>query len=142
MYQRHIGTTEGLVRFAWTCVVAGIAGIFIVVGWLLWSLTGETAVTLNPAKMKIQRLVLGIEWDTRIFATCDVHNLRYIAPTSMWYRNEPDPNSSKIQFQENGKKRRFAGGITEKEACALIDRMLEVYKFPKESAVETIKVAG
>jgi hypothetical protein len=125
-----------MATLAWSCIVAGVVGLFIAAGWVLWGLTGETILTLNPAELKIQRLVLGIEWDTRTFASNDVSDLRYIHPTNRWaFRDDADPNSSKIRFQAKGKTHGFAWGVTEREASALIDRMLAVYRVPKASPI-------
>jgi len=33
---------------------------------------------------------------------------------------------------------RFARGITEREACALFERMEEIYKFPKDSELDQV----
>jgi hypothetical protein len=43
---------------------------------------------------------------------------------------------SGIWFIENNKLRQFDLAITETEAMALIDKMLQVYKFPIDSAWE------
>lgn len=136
LYQKNFSPGRGLAILAWSCIVAGVVGLFIVTSWVLWGLTGETILTLNPAELKIQRQVLGIEWDTRTFACNDVHDLRYVPPTNRWaFRDGADPNASRIRFQAKGKIRRFAGGVTHREAYALIDRMLAVYRFPDASPI-------
>jgi hypothetical protein len=136
LYQRNFAPGRGLTALAWSCIVAGVVGLFIAAGWVLWGLTGETILTLNPAVLKIQRLVIGIEWDTRIFASSDVHELRYVPPTNRWaFRSDADPNASKIRFQAKGKTNGFAGGVTEREASALIEGMLAVYRFTKNSPI-------
>jgi hypothetical protein len=136
LYQRNFVPGRGLAALAWSCIVAGVVGLFLAAGWVLWGLTGETILTLNPAELKIQRLVIGIEWDTRTFASNDVRGLRYVPPANRWtFRDGADPNASMVQFQANDKKYSFAGGITEREACALIDRMLAVYRLSKDSPI-------
>lgn len=143
LYQRNFTPGRGMAALAWSCIVAGVVGLFLVAGWVLWGLTGETILTLNPSELKIQRLVLGIEWDTRTFARNDVSDLRYIPPTNRWaFREGADPNASKIRFQAKGKTHGFAGGVTEREASALIDRMLAVYRLPDASPIAPDPAAG
>jgi hypothetical protein len=106
-------------------------GLFTIGCWLAWHLTFKTVLTLDPTETRIQRRIIGVEWDTRSFATCEIRDLRYTPPTQIWpLWTDTDPNTSKIRFEVKGKVRRFAAGITEREACALIDRMMGVYKFP------------
>jgi hypothetical protein len=115
-----------------SAVVIGV-GVCFTVAWISWSFTGRTIVSVNQNEMKIQRKVLGIEWDTRRFVTFEVRNLRYLPPTEIWvFRTDTDPNTSKIQFQAKNKTVGIAGGITEREACALFDRLEEICKFPKD----------
>ena len=119
-------------RLAWTSIAITAVLTCIFVCWLLWGMTGKTILTIDPLELKLERRVIGIEWDTRRFATCDVKNLRYIPPTEIWaFRTDTDPATSKLQFRAKGKTIRFARGITEKEAGALYDRMIEVYKIPQ-----------
>jgi hypothetical protein len=125
----------GLPPRVWICVAIITAGGCVFACYLLWGLSGRTIVAMDPFELKLERRVIGIEWDTRKFATYDVKNLRYIPPAEFWaFRTDTDPNTSKIQFQSKGKTIRFARGITEREACALFDRIMEVYKFPNDDA--------
>jgi hypothetical protein len=102
--------------------------------WLAWSFTGRTIVTADQNEMKIQRKVLGVEWDTRRFATFEVRGLRWLPPTEIWaFRTDTDPNTSKIKFQVRNKTIKFARGISEREACALIGRMEEICNFSNDS---------
>lgn len=115
-----------------SAVVVGV-GVCFTVAWISWSFTGKTIVSVNQNEMKIQRKVLGIEWDTSRFATFEVQNLRYMPPTEIWaFRTDTDPNTSKIQFRAKNKTVRFASGIIEREACALLDRLKEICKFPMD----------
>jgi extradiol dioxygenase family protein len=108
--------------------------------WVSWSFTGRTIVSVNQNEMNIQRRVLGFEWDTRRFATFEIRNLRYLPPTEIWtFRTDTDPNASKVQFQVKNKTVRFAGGITEREACALFDCLETICKFPKDSELDQVR---
>jgi hypothetical protein len=131
---RHAYPPENDAATFWACVVSGTAGIcFIAFLLVMWSIAGKTILTLDPLELKLQKRVLGIEWGAGTFATNSVCSLRYIPPTYLYaFRTDTDPSTSKVVFQTNNKTRSFAGGITEREACALIDCMLEVYQFPKD----------
>lgn len=122
-----------------SAVAVGVGACFMA-AWILWNFTGRTIVSINQSELKIQRRVLGFEWDTRRFATSDIRNLRYLPPTEIWaFRTDTDPNTSKIQFQTKNKTVRFARGITEREACALFDRLETIYKFPKDSELDQVR---
>jgi|SRR5580692_4001038 hypothetical protein len=137
-----IPSDEALFRLGVLGAVVVALGVCAAVAWISWSFTGKTVVTINQNEMRIQRRVLGIEWDTRRFATCDVRNLRYLPPTEIRaFRTDTDPNTSKIQFQAKNRTVRFASGITEREACALFDRMQEIYKFPKDTELDQVAIA-
>jgi hypothetical protein len=131
---------EARFRLGVLCAVVVGVGVCFMAAWISWSFTGKTIVSVNQNELKIQRRVLGFEWDTRRFATFEVRNLRYLPPTEIWaFRTDTDPNTSKIQFQAKNKTVRFAGGITEKEACALFDRLETICKFPKDSELDQVR---
>jgi hypothetical protein len=109
-----------------------VFGLFIFICWGLWAVTGETVVILSPAEMKIQQRVLGIEVSTRKYRTNEAWNFRFVRPTRFWaLRADTDPSSSKIQFNSPRGPQNFAKGIAESEARALIERMVEVYRFQR-----------
>jgi|ERR1017187_6448852 hypothetical protein len=122
-----------------SAVVVGV-GVCFMVAWNSWSFAGRTIVSVNQSEIKVQRKVLGIEWDTRRFATLDVRNLRYLPPTEIWaFRTDTDPDTSRIQFLVKNKTVRFASGITEREACAMFDRLEEICRFPTDSELDQIR---
>jgi hypothetical protein len=140
--QWSIPSDESRFRLGVLSAAIVAAGACAIMAWACWSFTGRTIVTVNPHELKIQRRVLGIEWDTRRFATSDVRNLRYLPPKEIWVlRTDTDPSTSKIQFQASGKTIRFASGITEREACALFDHMEDIYKFPRDSELDQVAAA-
>jgi hypothetical protein len=122
----------GLSPLVWICIVIVIIGGGVFICWFLWSIAGKTILRMDPFELKLERRVIGIECDSRRFATCDVKCLRYFPPVYIYaFRTDTNPATSKIQFQFKGKTIRFARGITEREACALFDAMMGVYKFPQ-----------
>ncbi len=107
-------------------------------GWLIWSLAGTTRVALSAAKMTIQRRVFGFELITSTFQTSRMENLRYIAP--YWVNNGDGAGytRSKVCVTANGWTRTLASGVSEAEAGALMDRIAEVYNFPKSRSPQFI----
>lgn len=122
-------------------VIWALAEVGVVIA-MIWSLTGRTILTVNQSEVSLQRRILGVEWDMRRFATQSVRNLRYIPSTSVrgWDGSQLTNTQtlSQIKFEADGKSRVFASGISDIEAFALIDRMLEVYNFPRDRALEYI----
>lgn len=99
--------------------------------WLVWMLTGESVLILDPIEMTIQRRVIGILLVTRTFPTKDASHLRFVPPAPLWASpNERNPGTSKIEFKVGDKTCSFGKGISEGEARVLIEQMLLIYKFP------------
>jgi hypothetical protein len=108
-----------------------VVGFFLFLGWIAWTWTGETMVFLNPAEIKIERRVLGIDLAARTFPTNQVSRLKFIPPSRVATQQSTlNPNSTRIQYQADSRTLSFGKGVTEAEARALIDKMLEVYRFP------------
>jgi hypothetical protein len=105
-----------------------------VTAFIIWSLTGRTTLTVDPCQLEIIRRVIGIQIDKQTFSTADVCNLRYIPAANRGRSSSP----SKISFEADDKTRSFASGLEDIEAFALIDKMLDAYKFPKDRALEYI----
>ncbi|MGO9339697.1 MAG: hypothetical protein ACLPY1_19530 [Terracidiphilus sp.] len=107
-------------------------GFLYFVCWLAWTTTGKTVVTLNPPKVKIQSCVFGVPLVSRTFHTSEIHRMRFIPHKRLiTQKSVVDPNSSRIRFEANNRSESFAKGVTEEEARALIDKMLQVYEFPR-----------
>jgi hypothetical protein len=108
-----------------------VLGFFFFLGWLAWTVTGETVLLLDSDEMKIQQRAMGIELSSRKFRTSDVHSFNFVRPKHFWaLRADTDPSSSRIRFSVGGKFHYFARGISETEAYALVERMVEIYRFP------------
>ncbi|MGO9316638.1 MAG: hypothetical protein ACLPXT_10145 [Terracidiphilus sp.] len=107
--------------------VGWAAGVVFMTARILWSLTGTTTLELNSYQLRISRQMMGMQLGTRSYANADVRNLRFIPNMIRGRSNLP----SHIEFEEKDKTRSFAWGVSETEAVALIDKMMEVYKFPK-----------
>jgi len=109
-----------------------VLGFIYFVGWMAWTLTGETVVILNPPEIKIQSRVFGIELTSRTFQANQVNRMRFIPPTRVATQHSVlNPNSSCIRFEANNKSESFAKGVTKDESRAMIDKMLQVYEFPR-----------
>jgi hypothetical protein len=123
---------------AWFFALCFLAMACAALGLMAWNFKGKTTLTLDPADMELVRHVLGFEWNTRVFPTREVRNLRYLP--SSGYRLGRTYIPSVFCFEANGKTHKFGSGATDIEAFALIDRMLDIYAFPKERAAEYIGV--
>ena len=105
---------------------------------LAWNFKGKTTLTLDPVEMELVRHVLGIEWSARVFPTREVRNLRYLP--SSGYKIGRMYIPSVFCFESGEKTHTFASGATNVEAFALIEKMLDVYPFPRERAIDYIGV--
>jgi hypothetical protein len=125
---------SGEARLVHSWIGIGIcAGAICALGsWLLRILTARTVLTLDPTETRIQRRILGFDWQTRSFSTVGLSDLEYIPPPRIWSeQKDSDPVTSEIQFHAGDRTHSFAAGVTESEARALIGKMMEVYDFPK-----------
>ena len=108
-----------------------ILGFLFFVVYLAWTVTGETILTLDPSEMKIQVKVLGIDIRSETYRTRDVHSFNFVRPKAFWaLRADTDPSSSRIRFTVGGKYHYFGRGVSESEAFALVERMVDVHRFP------------
>lgn len=106
--------------------------------WLLWSFVGKSRLDLDPVELKIVRRILGLSLDTRTFRTREVRNLRYLPHSEFRIFKGFIPGV--FCFEADGKTHRFGSGVTDIEAFALLNEMLEVYEFPTDRAVHYIGV--
>jgi hypothetical protein len=122
------------INFTLQMVAIGIyvTGFAYFLGWLAWTITGETLITMNPPEVKIQTRIFGIELNSRTFQTNQINRMRFVPPSRLiTQRSIINPNSSTIRFEANKKSESFAKGVSEDEARAVIDRMLQIYEFPR-----------
>jgi hypothetical protein len=99
----------------------------LVVVWFTMVFTTKQVLTLNPAELTIQARLFGIGVRKRSFATSRFHNLRFASAEYGLSMND----TNRIQIDRDFKTRNFAFGISELEADTLIDKMMDVYRFPK-----------
>jgi hypothetical protein len=130
LYRRAILPGDQASAFAWFNVALGVGGVLLLAGLILWNFTGRTVVTVNPSGIRLERRVAGLQWDTRTFRVDQVHGLRFIPPYS-FYKYRSDHYPSKMEFFAGRKRCRFAQGISEREACALVDCINSVSVFAK-----------
>jgi hypothetical protein len=106
-----------------------LIGLLFVAMWFTMIFTIQHVLTLNPAEMTMQVRMFGIGVRKRTYATSCLYCLRF-GPSE--YGNYLTMDMmSRIQIDRDGKTRNLAFGITETEADALIEKMMEVYKFPR-----------
>lgn len=119
-------------------LVGWAAAECFVIASIIWSLAGHTTLILDAYVLEITRRIAGIQLDTRSFATSNVHNLRYMPAGNRGRRSY----GSQICFEADCKTRKFASKVEDAEAFALIDRMLDVYNFPKDRALEYLDLSS
>ena len=110
-------------------------GEFFVSSAIIWALGGQTVLQLDPTVLQIEHSLFGIRLRSRSVSTTEVRNLRY-TPASTKGRSSV---ASQIYFERGDKTLSFGSGISDAEAFALIDKMLTVYPFPKERALEYLE---
>ena len=104
---------------------------------ILWAVGGQTLLRLDPATLQIEWSLFGVRLNTRTLSTADVRNLRYCPAVSKGRSSV----ASRISFESADRTISFAAGISDAEAFALLDKMLEVYTFPKERALEYLDLS-
>jgi hypothetical protein len=106
-------------------------------GTILWSFFGQTILTLDSTALNVTQVLAGINLRSRSVPTNDVRNLRYRPVDRRGWKGM----SGVICFESGERTHKFASGISDAEAFALIDKMLEVYSFPKERALEYLDLS-
>ena len=122
----------------WTALLgfATVAALGVV--WLMWSCLGKSRLDLFQVELKIVRQIPGFHLDTRVFRTREVRNLRYLPHSEFRIFKGYIPGV--FCFEAEAKTHRFGSGVTDIEAFALINEMLDIYEFPLERAVHYIGV--
>ncbi len=108
-------------------------GECVVSGAILWGLGGSITLMLDPSNLEIRRRLFGLQIGGFTCPTSKVRNLRF-TPAGRG-RNAPQ---SAVSIEVADKSFSFASGISDAEAFALIDKMLEIYKFPRDRALDYI----
>jgi hypothetical protein len=120
----------------WSALLGFLAIGALALVWLLWTIIGKSRLDLDSVEFKIVRQFLGFKLDTRTFRTREIRNMRYLPYSEFRIFKGFIPGV--FCFEAEGKTHRFGSGVTDIEAFALIDEMLEIYEFPKDRAVEYI----
>jgi hypothetical protein len=120
----------------WVALLGFAAVASLGVIWLSWSFFGKSRLDLDQIEFKVVRQILGIHLDTRAFRTREVRNLRYLPHSEFRIFKGYIPGV--FCFEADAKTHRFGSGVTDVEAFALINEMLDVYEFPLERAVHYI----
>jgi hypothetical protein len=102
-------------------------GLCLGVIWFTMIFTIKHVLTLNPTEMGFQVRTFGIGVRKRTIVNGRLQNPRYAAAEY----GATFIEMSRIQIDRDFKTRDFAFGITELEADTLIEKMMEIYKFPK-----------
>jgi hypothetical protein len=134
-----------MVLFTWRFSVTALIALlffglvfFGAVSLLAWNFRGMTTLRLDRAELRIERLIVVWTWSNKAFPLIAVRNLRYIPPTSFKLFGPSGPGQ--MRFETGDKTRKFATGLKETEALALIRQMLEIYEFPRDRAADYIGI--
>ena len=119
-------------------LVGWFAGEVFVAGAIIWALAGQTRLDLDPASMRLTWMLAGVKVRSREFENPETRNLRFTPQTNAGRRSQ----SSCIKFESADKTISFGAGISDAEGLAVIGKMVKVYAFPKERALEYLDVAG
>ena len=112
-------------------------GECFVFAWIVWALGGKTMVLLDPATITIDNRLFGLLLRRRAASTAEVRNLRY-TPRTQRGRSITESN---ISFESGYKTWSFGSGLSDAEALAVISKMLQIYEFPKERALECVDLS-
>ena len=118
-------------------LIAWAAGECFVTAAIVWALGGRTLLRLDPATMTVEQRLFGARLISRSYPTAEVRNLRFTPAVSKGRSSV----ASRINFESGDKTRSFGTGLSDAEAFALIDKMLEVYPFPKDRALEYLDLS-
>jgi hypothetical protein len=122
----------------WIALIGFFTLAVLALIWLLWSFVGKSRLDLDPVEFKLVRQILGFKLDTRIFRTREVRNLRYLPHSEFRIFKGFIPGV--FCFEVDEKTHRFGSGVTDVEAFALINQMLDIYEFPTDRAVHYIGI--
>ena len=104
-----------------------IAGIAFAAWSLLWSIGGRELINLSPSKLQLTKTLFNLAFRRRTSMNADIRNLRY-SPAMQGSRSS---RASDIRYEDKTVTVKFANGLPDAEAFALIDAMLTVYSFPR-----------
>jgi hypothetical protein len=131
------GTLNSYRTFNLLWMFGWAAGECFVGAAIIWAVLGRITVVIDPSVLEITHRIAGFPVRSRSFPTSEVRNLRYV-PSSGGGRSRRE---SAICFESADKTIRFGSGLADAEALALIDKMLGVYSFPKERALEYLDLS-
>jgi|HubBroStandDraft_5_1064220.scaffolds.fasta_scaffold47817_2 hypothetical protein len=109
-----------------------VAGFLFFLWWMAWTMAGDTHLILSPPQVKIQNRIFGIPLVSDTYRADQIHRIHFVPHKRIkTQRAIFNPNSSCIRFEVKGRSEIMAKGVTEEEARVLIDKMLQVYQFPR-----------
>ena len=88
-------------------------------------------IVLNEASLEIQKRLFAFKLSQRNFPNSTIENLRY----DEWSGGRAGTQNC-IRFESAGETLTFARQATHSDSWELIDKMLEVYKFPLRESAE------
>jgi hypothetical protein len=121
------GTTGGPIFGLIILSAMAILNLYVVLRMILYS----EHIILNQTTLEIQRWLFIFSLSQRIFPNSTMENLRY----DEWSGGRAGTQNA-IRFESAGETITFARQATHSDSWDLIDRMLEIYKFPMRESSE------
>ena len=130
LYRVHDKNIDSYFQLFWLVLCAAVS--IQLIAAIFWSLAGKTTLILDRNQLQIASQIMGLQLDKQTYANADVRGLRFVPSMMRALTGRPGG----IWFVENNKLRQLDLAISENEAMALIDKMLQIYKFPIDRAWE------
>lgn len=130
LYKIHDNNVDSNIQLFWLVLCVAIA--LRIIAAIFWILVGKTTFIVDRNQLQVVSQIMGIQLNKQTYANADVRGLRFVPPIMRALTDRP----SGIWFIENNKLRQLDLAITETEAMALIDKLLQIYKFPIDRAWE------
>ncbi len=124
---RSLAHPESIQLFGLLWSVGWVFGICFALSRIAWGLGGRDSLILSATELRLSCTVFGISIRRRNASTGEVRNLRFMPS----YRSGRSYTPSNIAFEDGRGTVKFASGLDDSEALAVIEAMITVYPFPK-----------
>jgi hypothetical protein len=135
---RSLAHPESIQLFGLLWSVGWVFGICFALSRIAWGLGGRDSLTLTVTELRLTSTVFGIPIRRRNDPNDEVRNLRFMPS----YRSGRSYTPSRIAFEDARGTVKFASGLDDSEALAVIEAMLTIYPFPKrDRALEYLETS-
>jgi hypothetical protein len=124
---RSLAHPQSVQLFELLWSVGWFLGVCFAVSSIVWGLGGRDSLSISSTELRLSSTVFGFAIRRKNVPTIDVRNLRFMPS----YRKGRGSTPSKLAFEDSQGTVKFASGLEDSEAFAVIETMLAVYPFPK-----------